>query len=54
VLPAWVAEMDYAPAPPVVEALHRAMDDGRFGYPQFGPGGELGEAYAGFAEPRPH
>jgi cystathionine beta-lyase len=42
--------MDYAPAPPVVEALHRAVDDGRFGYPQFGPGGELGEAYAGFAE----
>ena len=49
VLPAWVAEMDYAPAEPLTEALHRAVRDGRFGYPRFGPGGELGEAYAGFA-----
>ena len=48
-LPAWVAEMDYAPAEPLVEALHRAVDAGRFGYPRFGPGGELGDAYAGFA-----
>ena len=48
-LPAWVAEMDYAPAEPLVEALHRAVTEGRFGYPRFGPGGELGEAYSGFA-----
>jgi cystathionine beta-lyase len=52
VLPAWVAEMDYAPAEPLTEALHRAVAEGRFGYPSFGPGGELGEAYAGFAERR--
>jgi cystathionine beta-lyase len=52
VLPAWVAEMDFAPAAPLAEALQRAVGDGRFGYPRFGPGGELGEAYAGFAERR--
>jgi cystathionine beta-lyase len=50
VLPAWVAEMDYAPAEPLTDALHRAVDGGRFGYPRFGPGGDLGEAYAGFAQ----
>ena len=49
VLPAWVAEMDYALAPPVAEALQRAVADGVTGYPAFGPGGALGEAYAGFA-----
>jgi cystathionine beta-lyase len=52
VLPAWVAEMDYAPAVPLVDALHRAVDQGRVGYPRFGPGGELGEAYSGFASRR--
>jgi cystathionine beta-lyase len=40
--------MDYAPAEPLVGALHRAVDEGCFGYPRFGPG-ELGEAYSGFA-----
>ena len=41
--------MDYAPAGPLVDGLAQAVTDGRFGYP-FGPGGELGGAYAGFAE----
>lgn len=50
VLPAWVAEMDYAPAPPVTEALLRSVADGVLGYPTFESGGALGEAYAGFAE----
>jgi cystathionine beta-lyase len=50
VLPAWVAEMDYAVAEPVVEALQRAVAIGMTGYPRFGHGGALGEAYAGFAE----
>ena len=50
VLPAWVAEMDYAVAEPVEAALRRAIDEGAFGYPPFDDGGELGEAYAGFAE----
>jgi cystathionine beta-lyase len=49
VLPAWVAEMDYALAPPVAEALQRAVADGITGYPPLGTGGELGQAYAGWA-----
>ncbi len=49
VLPAWVAEMDYAPAPVVTEALIEAVTAGALGYPVFEHGGELGKAYAGFA-----
>ena len=49
VLPAWVAEMDYALAPPVADALQRAVADGVTGYPAVVDGGALGEAYAGFA-----
>lgn len=48
VLPAWVAEMDYALAPPVAEALTEAVARGVTGYPASGAGGELGEAYAGW------
>ena len=33
VLPAWVAEMDYALAPPIAEALHEAIDASLGGYP---------------------
>ena len=29
---AFVAEMDFPPAPPITAALHAAVDDGRFGY----------------------
>lgn len=50
VLPAWVAEMDYVLAPPIEEALVAAVRAGTTGYPASTPGGELGEAYAGFAE----
>ncbi|WP_193607615.1 aminotransferase class I/II-fold pyridoxal phosphate-dependent enzyme [Nocardioides lijunqiniae] len=49
VLPAWVAEMDYALAPPIAEALQQAVTDGITGYPPLGTGGELGRAYAGWA-----
>jgi cystathionine beta-lyase len=49
VLPAWVAEMDYALDPVVQEALLRAVRDGMTGYPIFGHTPELAEAYAGFA-----
>jgi cystathionine beta-lyase len=50
VLPAWVAEMDYAPAREITEALTDAVQAGMLGYPCFEPsGGALGEAYAGFA-----
>ncbi len=50
VLPAWVAEMDYATAEPVLDALHRAVAAGMTGYPRLAQGGALGAAYAGFAE----
>ncbi|GAA5142148.1 aminotransferase class I/II-fold pyridoxal phosphate-dependent enzyme [Nocardioides marinquilinus] len=49
VLPAWVAEMDYAVAEPVVAAVQDAVAAGMLGYPRVGAGGPLGEAYAGFA-----
>ena len=49
VIPAWVAEMDFAPAPAITAALARAVSDGMTGYPSFEPGGALGTAYAGFA-----
>lgn len=32
VIPMWVADMDFACAPPIVEALHRRVDHGIFGY----------------------
>jgi len=31
-LPAWVAEMDFGCAPPILEAMHRAVDTYNFGY----------------------
>ncbi|WP_309647808.1 aminotransferase class I/II-fold pyridoxal phosphate-dependent enzyme [Nocardioides sp.] len=50
VIPAWVAEMDYALAPPVMAALQEAVAAGVTGYPRFETGGgELGEAYAGWS-----
>ena len=50
VIPAWVAEMDYAVAPAITEALHEAVAGGVTGYPrQDMHGGQLGEAYAAFA-----
>src|SRR5687768_15191582 len=50
VIPAWVAEMDYATAPVVIDAVDEALRRGTTGYPAFeSGGGELGEAYAGFA-----
>ncbi|MBL0747615.1 MalY/PatB family protein [Nocardioides baculatus] len=48
VIPAWVAEMDYAVDPVVMEAVQRALADGITGYPlEREPA--LGEAYAGWA-----
>ena len=32
ILPLWVADMDFAAPPPVLEALHRRIDHGVFGY----------------------
>jgi cystathionine beta-lyase len=52
VLPAWVAEMDYAVAPVVLDAVRSALERGVTGYPTFGDdnGGRLGAAYAGWAD----
>jgi cysteine-S-conjugate beta-lyase len=49
VIPAWVAEMDYALDPVVRDAVLAAVRDGITGYPVHGHTPELGEAYAGFA-----
>jgi len=50
VLPAWVAEMDYAVAEPITAAVRAAVDRGELGYPVFArSGGLLGAAYAEFA-----
>jgi cystathionine beta-lyase len=48
VVPAWVAEMDYAVDPVVLEAVQKALADGVTGYPlEREPA--LGEAYAAWA-----
>ena len=42
VIPAWVAEMDYAVAEPITTAVRAAVDRGELGYPAFRRnGGEL-------------
>jgi cystathionine beta-lyase len=48
VLPAWVAAMDYALAPPVTAALAQAVARGTTGYPPLGDDG-VGAAFASFA-----
>ena len=49
VLPAWVAEMDYAQPEPIITALQRAVAARQLGYPGFASGVELAMAYIGFA-----
>ncbi len=48
VLPAWVAEMDYALAPAIVEAVTAAVARGTAGYPPAGDAG-VGSAFAAYA-----
>lgn len=50
VIPAWVAEMDYALDPVVHAAVRDALDAGVTGYPVFGSGDGLGEAYAKWSQ----
>jgi cystathionine beta-lyase len=38
VLPLWVADMDFSAPPPVIDALHRRIDHGVFGYTDAWPG----------------
>lgn len=49
VIPAWVAEMDYATADVVTDALLAAVQRGQTSYPPYEHGGELGRAYAAWA-----
>ena len=49
VLPAWVAEMDFALAEPVSHALHDAVDRGDVGYPALDRHTGVPDALAGFA-----
>jgi cystathionine beta-lyase len=52
VLPAWVAEMDARPCPPVYEAVRAAVERGTFGYPPFDALTDVREAFADFAAAR--
>ena len=49
VIPAWVAEMDYAVDPVVLEAVQRMLADGITGYPLFGWDPELAQSYAAWS-----
>lgn len=50
VIPAWVAEMDYAVDPVVLGAVQQALADGITGYPLFGFDAALAEAYSGWSQ----
>lgn len=49
VIPAWVAEMDYAVDPVVLEAVQRLLAHGIVGYPVFGWDPVLAESYAAWS-----
>ncbi len=46
VLPAWVADMDFPAPPPVRRALHALVEGADLGYPSWGDGTPLREAFA--------
>ncbi len=50
VIPAWVAEMDYAVDPMVLGPVQQMLADGITGYPLYGWDPALAESYAGWAE----
>ncbi len=49
VIPAWVAEMDYAVDPVVLDAVRQMLADGITGYPIFGHDPALAESYAAWS-----
>ena len=49
VVPAWVAEMDYALDPVVLDAVQRMLADGITGYPLYGWDPELAQSYAAWS-----
>ena len=52
VLPAWIADMDFAPAPPIARALEEALAVGDFGYGPPAADSGVAEAFAAWAERR--
>lgn len=52
VLPAWVADMDFAPAPPIVDAIARALERGDLGYPSVGKTSGIHDVFAKWAAAR--
>ncbi|HKJ12475.1 MAG TPA: aminotransferase class I/II-fold pyridoxal phosphate-dependent enzyme [Ornithinimicrobium sp.] len=50
VIPAWVAEMDFAVAPPIQRAVERHVGLGVFGYPDPRDRHRVAQAFAAFAE----
>ncbi len=52
VLPAWVAEMDARPCPPVHAAVRAAVERGTFGYPPFDALTDVRQVFAAFAADR--
>jgi cysteine-S-conjugate beta-lyase len=51
-LAAWVADMDFAPAPPIRAALAELVESGDLGYPWLGEPNVVAEAFAGWAARR--
>ena len=49
VLPAWIADMDFLPAPVIRAALRAAIDDGDLGYGPTAERSGIGEAFAAWA-----
>src|SRR4051794_38028599 len=49
---AFIAEMDFGTAPPILHALHEAVDDGLFGYLPESLVTQMAQAWCGWAEDR--
>lgn len=52
VLPAWIADMDFMPAPAILDAVREATELGDFGYGPTGADSGVPEAFADWAERR--
>ncbi|MCC6438256.1 MAG: PatB family C-S lyase [Acidimicrobiales bacterium] len=52
VLPAWVADMDFPPAPPVAAAIEDVLARGQLGYPAMTESDAVAEAFSGWAARR--
>ena len=52
VLPAWIADMDFAPAPPIRAALLDALETGDFGYGPAADASGVPDAFAAWADRR--